>query len=149
MLSAKQAFSQAITDALRARYGRVPSAAVTARDFNLRNADTPPISEETARRWMRGLSLPEGERLAVLVRWLELDLNKIFGDQSTCQPSLCALAGLGHQQELLALLNALNSHQLAALKNLITVGFLSQAKGQPPKLSRTAGLTRLVQRVSL
>lgn len=126
MLSAKQAFAQAMTDALRVHYGRIPSAAVAARDFNLRNPNTPAISEETARRWMRGLSLPEGERMTVLVRWLGLDMNSIFGDQQTP-----VFPGRSDQQEVLKLLNELNATQLAVLKNLIRVGFLSKTKGQP------------------
>jgi hypothetical protein len=126
MPSAKQAFSRAINQALRTHYGRVPSAAVTARDFNLRNSDTPPISEETARRWMRGLSLPEGDRMSVLVKWLGLDLNTIFGDRSNGSVSVPS-----DQQEVFDLINELNSTQLAILKNLISVGFLSKNKGQP------------------
>lgn len=126
MPSAKQAFSRAINEALRAHYGRVPSAAVTARDFNLRNHDTPPISEETARRWMRGLSLPEGERMGVLVKWLALDLNTIFGDASPVSLRMPL-----DQQEVFDLINELNSTQIAVLKNLISVGFLSKNKGQP------------------
>ncbi len=126
MLSAKQAFAQAMTDALRVHYGRIPSAAVAARDFNLRNPNTPAISEETARRWMRGLSLPEGERMTVLARWLGLDMNSIFGDHQTP-----VFPGRSDQQEVLKLLNELNATQLAVLKNLIRVGFLSKTKGQP------------------
>jgi hypothetical protein len=126
MPSAKQAFSNAMNEALRANYGRVPSAAVTARDFNLRNSDTPPISEETARRWMRGLSLPEGNRMSVLVKWLGLDLNTIFGDTANAAASVPS-----DQQEVFELINELNSTQLAVLKNLIAVGFLSKNKGQP------------------
>ncbi len=126
MPSAKQAFSRAINEALRAHYGRVPSAAVAARDFNLRNSETPPISEETARRWMRGLSLPEGDRMSVLVKWLGLDLNTIFGDTSNVLVSVSL-----DQQEVFDLINELNSTQLAILKNLISVGFLSRSKGQP------------------
>ncbi len=121
MLSAKQAFAQAMTDALRVHYGRTPSAAVAARDFNLRNLNTPAISEETARRWMRGLSLPEGERMTVLVRWLGLDMNGIFGNQKTS-----VSAGRSDQQEVLKLLNELNPTQLNLIKNLISVGFLSK-----------------------
>ncbi len=118
--------ARAMTDALRVHYGRIPSAAVAARDFNLRNPNTPAISEETARRWIRGLSLPEGERMTVLVRWLGLDMNGIFGDQQTP-----VFPGRPDQQEVLILLNELNATQLAVLKNLIRVGFLSKTKGQP------------------
>jgi hypothetical protein len=36
------------------------------------------ISGETARRWIRGNSLPDETRLTVLVEWLGLDLQQVF-----------------------------------------------------------------------
>ena len=69
-------FSAMPRDSLRARFGRIPSAAVVAREFNLRAYDTAPFSQESARRWLRGVSLPEEERLRVLVNWLNLDFNE-------------------------------------------------------------------------
>jgi hypothetical protein len=72
----KENFSCILRESLRARFGRVPSAAVLAREFNLRAYDTTPISGESARRWLRGVCLPEEERLRVLVNWLGLDFNQ-------------------------------------------------------------------------
>lgn len=72
----KENFSALLRDSLRNRYGRIPSAAVLAREFNLRSYDTTPISGESARRWLRGVCLPEEERLRILVNWLNLDFNK-------------------------------------------------------------------------
>lgn len=72
----KENFSALLRDSLRSRYGRIPSAAVLAREFNLRAYDTTPISGESARRWLRGVCLPEEERLRILVNWLNLDFNK-------------------------------------------------------------------------
>lgn len=72
----KENFSALLRDSLRSRFGRIPSAAVVAREFNLRAYDTSPISQESARRWLRGVSLPEEERLRVLVNWLNLDFNE-------------------------------------------------------------------------
>ncbi len=71
----KENFAALLRDSLRSRFGRIPSAAVVAREFNLRAYDTPPISQESARRWIRGVSLPEEQRLRVLVNWLNLDFN--------------------------------------------------------------------------
>ena len=71
----KENFSAILRDSLRKRFGRIPSAAVVAREFNLRAYDTSPVSQESARRWLRGVSLPEEERLRVLVNWLNLDFN--------------------------------------------------------------------------
>lgn len=72
----KNNFSALLRDCLRSRYGKIPSAAVVAREFNLRAYDTTPISQESARRWIRGVSLPEEERLRILVEWLDLDFNE-------------------------------------------------------------------------
>jgi hypothetical protein len=74
----KDNFSALLRDSLRSRFGRIPSAAVVAREFNLRAYDTAPISQESARRWIRGVSLPEEERLRVLVNWLDLDFNRVL-----------------------------------------------------------------------
>jgi hypothetical protein len=71
----KENFAALLRDSLRTRFGHIPSAAVVAREFNLRAYDTPPISQESARRWIRGVSLPEEQRLRVLVNWLNLDFN--------------------------------------------------------------------------
>jgi hypothetical protein len=70
----KLAFSKEFSRKLIEYYGRMPSASVVSRDFNLRAKDIAPISQETARRWMRSISIPEIEKLQVLVEWLELDL---------------------------------------------------------------------------
>ena len=72
----KENFSALLRNSLKARYGRLPSAAVLAREFNLRAYDTTPISGESARRWLRGVCLPEEDRLRILVNWLNLDFNK-------------------------------------------------------------------------
>ena len=71
----KLQFSKELSRRLIDYYGRMPSAAVVSRDFNLRAKDVSAISQETARRWMRSLSLPEIERLQVLVDWLGVDMS--------------------------------------------------------------------------
>jgi len=70
----KLAFSKELSRRLIEYYGRMPSASVVSRDFNLRAHEDSAISQETARRWMRSLSLPEIERLQVLVEWLGIDM---------------------------------------------------------------------------
>lgn len=74
----KDSFSRSLRYCLNAYYGKIPSAATFARDFNLRAYGTAPITQESARRWMRGVSLPEEDRLRVLINWLDLDYNKIL-----------------------------------------------------------------------
>ena len=70
----KTAFSKELCLRLIDQYGRMPSAAVVCRDFNLRANDVSTISQETARRWIRALSLPEIDKLQILIQWLKLDL---------------------------------------------------------------------------
>lgn len=73
----KEKFKRLINLALVNHYGRVPSASVVARDFNFRSPDLDPITQETARRWIRGLSIPEFHRLEPLCAWLKIDLRDL------------------------------------------------------------------------
>lgn len=74
----KAIFARELCKRLVDHYGRMPSASVVSRDFNFRCPHLSPISQETARRWIRGLSVPEVERLATLVTWLSLRPDDIF-----------------------------------------------------------------------
>lgn len=100
-INLKDKFSKILRHQLRKLYGKVPSATFVANEFNLRSKYTAPITQESARRWIRGLSLPEDERLKVLVSWLKLDLNSIFNDDEKYQtPSnlIKLLGDLDHKQ---------------------------------------------------
>ena len=72
----QDSFALALNDSLLLRYPEVPSAAFFAKEFN-RRAPTRPISQESARRWLRGLAIPELDKLLVLRSWLSLDLNAL------------------------------------------------------------------------
>lgn len=72
----QDSFARALTNGLLMRYQEVPSAAFLAKEFN-RRAQTRPISQESARRWLRGLAVPELDKLLVLRSWLRLDLNAL------------------------------------------------------------------------
>jgi hypothetical protein len=56
----------------------VPSGAFLSNQFNLRAEGTSTITAETARKWVKGLSVPEIDRFKVLIKWLELDVDSIF-----------------------------------------------------------------------
>jgi hypothetical protein len=71
----KVRFSTALNRQLLDYYGRIPSASILARDFNLRAKQLPPITQETARRWIRGLSLPDIDKLAILSNWLRINIQ--------------------------------------------------------------------------
>lgn len=80
----QETFSAELQTELRRRYrGRIPSAAGFAVHFNLQIRDPGlDISQETARRWLRGQCLPDATRMRVLSKWLGLDLNRAL----SCDP---------------------------------------------------------------
>jgi len=73
----KEIFSKALEQALIERYGKLPSSAFVAREFNLRAASVDHINQESARKWLRGLAIPELNKLFVMQAWLGLDLNAL------------------------------------------------------------------------
>lgn len=78
MLETRCRLGELLRDTLKKRYGRLPSAAFVAREFNLRCEHNEPICDETARRWIRGSSMPSVARLATLAVWLDIDFNRAF-----------------------------------------------------------------------
>ena len=93
-IAIKDTFSRSLRKCLHEHYGRVPAAAVIAKDFNLRAYGIEPITQESARRWIRGISIPEEDRLKVLIEWLSLDFNEIL--RSNGNGNKHARAGNGH-----------------------------------------------------
>jgi len=72
-------FQHYLSAALLRNYGRIPSAAVFADDFNLRAVGTTTVTRETTRKWINGITLPTVGHIVVLVAWLNLDVNVMFG----------------------------------------------------------------------
>ncbi len=66
-------FERALRASIARKLGRKISAQRFADQYNLRAHGTETISRETARKWIRGTTIPEYERLAILVQWLDLD----------------------------------------------------------------------------
>lgn len=66
-------FERALRASIARKLGRKISAQRFADQYNLRAYGTETISRETARKWIRGTTIPDYERLAVLVQWLDLD----------------------------------------------------------------------------
>jgi hypothetical protein len=71
------AFSAELRNVLREKYGRVPSASFIAIHFS-RHSNEISVSHETARRWLRGISMPSYTQLRVLILWLNLDIRRCF-----------------------------------------------------------------------
>lgn len=82
-------FCQALEKSLIKKYGRIPTAAKFADSFNLRAHGTTTISRETARKWLRGLVLPEVSRLNVLTSWLCLKSADFKWQASHFESFLC------------------------------------------------------------
>lgn len=69
-------FSIVLRSGLVNKFGRIPTAQKFSDDFNLRSVK--PITRETARKWINGLTMPESERLLVLIQWLNLNSDYVY-----------------------------------------------------------------------
>jgi hypothetical protein len=78
--SLSHGFAESFKKALIAKYGKVPSTSFIANNFNLRAYETQAISRESARKWLAGISFPEGGRLRVISKWLNLDTNEFLNE---------------------------------------------------------------------
>jgi transcriptional regulator with XRE-family HTH domain len=76
----KNQFSASLNQQLISYYRRIPSASILARDFNSRaHGIMNPVTQETARRWIRGLSMPEMDKLQILIQWLDIKIDLSLG----------------------------------------------------------------------
>lgn len=74
----KDRFAANLRSALMKEFGELPSNAVIAREFNLRAYGTEPVSQESVRRWVQGICMPDEKKMRVLASWLDLDLKGVF-----------------------------------------------------------------------
>lgn len=100
-------------------HDRIPSAATFAMHFNLRCRDhSTSISDETARRWLRGTSMPDALHKQLLVTWLGLDLHQALG----CPTRAPAKSVKDHiVEEFLSLLPSLTPEKKRAFLDLLKV----------------------------
>lgn len=86
----RKKFASQLCGALTRRYKRIPSATFVAIQFNRRFSQHNGITGETARRWMRGQSMPDYGHLQILVQWLQLNIAALFDiDTSLGAPPRC------------------------------------------------------------
>ncbi|WP_104204475.1 transcriptional regulator [Billgrantia saliphila] len=79
-MNEKTAFAERLAAAMRAA-GHEPRPAVLEREFNLRYWGKP-VTLQGVRRWLRGETLPQQEKLQVLAEWLGVDPQSLrFGDE--------------------------------------------------------------------
>ncbi|MEY4454093.1 MAG: hypothetical protein RI951_687 [Pseudomonadota bacterium] len=74
-----QLFSDELNQALRFKYkSKKISALYFATQFNKQcKKSSLHISQESARKWLKGLSFPNQERVMILILWLKLD-SRLF-----------------------------------------------------------------------
>lgn len=71
-------FGEALRSSLISRLGKLPSATYLANQFNFRAHGTTAITRETARKWITGQTIPEMQRLNILIEWLDMDPHKFL-----------------------------------------------------------------------
>jgi len=134
----KEQFARSLRESLRVRYGKVPSAAVVARDFNLRAYGVAPITQESARRWMRGESFPSPKHLEILISWLGVSLEpailtplrQTYSSTSNGERAAYYISPMPASDErIIRLFASLNSEQKIAVVKLIETCFLDQSEG--------------------
>lgn len=74
-------FAQVLREKLTEHFGDMPSAARVANHFNLRAHETGTITTEAARRWIKGLSMPELARFKILSEWLGINTSDFLGSE--------------------------------------------------------------------
>jgi hypothetical protein len=128
-LQIQETFSAQLRLRLQQRFrGRLPSAATLATHFNCRVSETTSgISNETARRWLRGECIPDKWRMRVLVKWLGIDLQKALSLHEThCDLALLQLDET--HREVLNLFSRLNESQKVGFLNLLRINSAVDAR---------------------
>lgn len=81
-MNEKALFAERLKTAMLAA-GYEPRPSVLEREFNLRYMGRP-LTFQAVRRWLRGDSLPEQDKLQVLADWLNIEPHALrFGEQAT------------------------------------------------------------------
>ena len=77
----KHRFSQELRRCCGSHYQTLPSNEQFARDLYLSSKYALKVSRETVRKWFKGDSFPDLDHLLHLIRWLGLDMAKVFVDE--------------------------------------------------------------------
>ena len=90
----REIFRAKLKAGLIAKYGRVPSSRQFSDDFNNACSYKFPISGETARKWIRGISVPNGLRMQILYNFLGIDGLSSIDQKSDFQPDVLEIWSL-------------------------------------------------------
>lgn len=74
----KHRFSEELRRCCGSHYKTIPSNEQFARDVFLSSKYTLKVSRETVRKWFKGDSFPDLDHLLHLIKWLSLDMTKVF-----------------------------------------------------------------------
>lgn len=77
----KHRFSEELRRCCGSHYQTIPSNEQFARDLYLSSKYALKVSRETVRKWFKGDSFPDLDHLLHLIRWLGLDMAKVFVDE--------------------------------------------------------------------
>ena len=77
----KHRFSQELRRCCGSHYQTIPSNEQFARDLYLSSKYVLKVSRETVRKWFKGDSFPDLDNLLHLIKWLGLDMTKVFVDE--------------------------------------------------------------------
>lgn len=120
--SAKR-FGICLRELLKSKYPYLRITSVfLAEQYNLRSNSSHAISNETARKWLNGTSLPSVHRFHVLHTWLGIDYKFIakYDDiESGNSLSLTAHSSLNDLTNILTRSNLFDNHQIDFVKNTI------------------------------
>ena len=78
-------FAELLNKYLIRKYKKTPSANFFANQFNLRAKGTTTITAETARKWLRGIAVPQIDRFLVLIDWLGFHPGELFGFENNAE----------------------------------------------------------------
>ena len=71
----RKKFAAHFKEKLKVRYKKVPSTNFIANEFNLRAVDSSTVSREAVRKWLNGLSFPKSDKLTVMRKWLDIEID--------------------------------------------------------------------------
>lgn len=130
-MNEKIMFSERLKAALEAA-GYEVRPSVLEREFNLRYWGKP-ITFQAVRRWLRGDSIPNQDKLQVLARWLAVDPHQLrYGDGCTYTvnepPVNWDIASTGEERQLVSLYRGLPAAQRKVVREIIE----TFAKVHPP-----------------
>ena len=90
----KHRFSQELRRCCGSHYPSVPSNEQFARDVYLSSKYVLKVSRETVRKWFKGDSFPDLDHLLHLIKWLGLDMTKVFFDELQLEKNKVAASHL-------------------------------------------------------